>query len=334
MALVDKALVKDTFLTTGTGTVTLVGGTPPTGFRRFAVAYVSLSGSTCHYKMDDGGNTWEEGIGTVTVAAGVATLSRGMTDSSTGAAINWAGGTKNVIVTPPSSGFMFSANNLGEVNAAIALATLGGLPKAGGTMTGALDFSNVIARWNDAIADKIRLFTNYGFGLNASEVTLYMPSNAKLVHRDSAWNGTALAAFVKFPTGGTVKMTFNCAPPTGWSRINVTGERMPKFATASDTPEATGGSWTVSGLTATGNTDGHALTIAQIPSHFHNVTLHAGIGGTPGPAESGTASTGNTEPTSLAGGGGTHSHSLTSVPVSSAGTWRVPYEICVKASFD
>lgn len=114
--------------------------------------------------------------------------------------------------------------------------------------------------------------------------------------------------FVAFPTGGTVKMLFSSAPPSGWTRVNETNQAIIRLATAADTPNASGGS--DSFFDGAWSTVGHTLTESQIPAHTHNVNkLQIGQGG----ANLFTVfqGGGTTDTTSSTGGGGSHSHAMT-----------------------
>lgn len=98
MALIIKDRVKETSTTTGTGAFTLAGAV--TGFRAFSS--VCTTNDTCYYCIEavDASGTptgeWETGLGTYSAAN---TLTRTtFSDSSTGSAINFAAGTKNVYI--------------------------------------------------------------------------------------------------------------------------------------------------------------------------------------------------------------------------------------------
>lgn len=94
MALIVKDRVQETSTTTGTGTLTLAGAI--SGFQTFSSAIGN--GNTTYYTITNG-TDWEVGIGTV--AAG--TLSRDtILSSSTGSAISFSAGVKNVFVTYPA----------------------------------------------------------------------------------------------------------------------------------------------------------------------------------------------------------------------------------------
>ena len=90
--------VKETTTTTGTGTVTLAGAA--TGYTTFTA--VLASGDTTYYVIAGQGTTeWEVGYGTFTTAG--TTLARTtILASSTGAAVNFSAGTKDVWITDPA----------------------------------------------------------------------------------------------------------------------------------------------------------------------------------------------------------------------------------------
>jgi len=90
--------VKDTTVTTGTGTLTL-DASPPTGYRAFGS--VLSSGDTVIYTIEHQTlGEWEVGIGTYTSSG--TTLSRDtiLSSSNSGSATNFSSGTKNVFIAP------------------------------------------------------------------------------------------------------------------------------------------------------------------------------------------------------------------------------------------
>ena len=94
MALIVKDRVQETSTTTGTGTFTLAGAA--SGFQTFSSAIGN--GNTTYYAIV-GGTEWEVGLGTV----GAGTLARTtFIASSTGSAVSFSAGTKNVFCTYPA----------------------------------------------------------------------------------------------------------------------------------------------------------------------------------------------------------------------------------------
>lgn len=105
MAFVVKDRVKETTITTGTGTVTLLGAA--TGFQSFSA--IGNANNTYYCIAGQTGSEWEVGIGTYTSSG--TTLSRDtvLASSNSGSLVNFSAGTKDVFVTYPASYATFSA---------------------------------------------------------------------------------------------------------------------------------------------------------------------------------------------------------------------------------
>jgi len=119
MPIVHADRVKETTTTTGAGTYSLAGAV--TGFRSF----VAGVGSTyqCAYCVENG-TDWEINLGTVADATPDTLTRDALLASSTGSAINWGAGSKNVFAVDPAKvapGIM----HLGTLRLASAGASLG-----------------------------------------------------------------------------------------------------------------------------------------------------------------------------------------------------------------
>jgi hypothetical protein len=98
MPLVIADRVRETTVTTGTGTITLAGAV--TGFQSFSVIG---NGNTTYYTIaGQGTNEWEVGIGTYTASGTTLARTTVLASSNAGALVNFSAGTKDVFVTMPS----------------------------------------------------------------------------------------------------------------------------------------------------------------------------------------------------------------------------------------
>jgi len=100
MSLVISDRVKETTITSGTGSITLTGAVG--GFRPFSSAIGNSN--TTYYAITNSNGEFEVGLGTVT-DAGTDTLSRDtiLSSSNSDSAVNFSAGTKDVFCTLPAS---------------------------------------------------------------------------------------------------------------------------------------------------------------------------------------------------------------------------------------
>lgn len=129
-----------------------------------------------------------------------------------------------------------------------------------------------------------------------------------------------------FPSG--TKLLFGNAPPSGWTRVDASEDRLIKLAKSGETLGTAGGSWTISGFTISG----YSLQIADLPAHNHGLTYTSTIsllGGGALTAVTALATTGlaSSVNTANTGSGTAHTHSI-----SHDGTWRPRYEIWAAAT--
>jgi hypothetical protein len=124
MALVINDRVRETSTTSGTGTLNLAGAV--TGFRTF-VDGIGNSNTTYYAIFEEGTNSFEVGLGTVTDATPDTLARDTVLSNSSGntSKINFSGGTLSVFCTMPASKTVYldsSGNPVGAASAGFALA--------------------------------------------------------------------------------------------------------------------------------------------------------------------------------------------------------------------
>ena len=138
MALVVNDRVKETSTTTGTGTFDLAGAA--TGFQTF-VAGIGDTNTTYYAIFNQGTAEWEVGLGTVTDAATDTLARTTLISSSTGSAVSFTSGTKDVFCTLPASKAVYldgSGNPVNGVTFKEGGTNFTGSLKLGDTTTGTL----------------------------------------------------------------------------------------------------------------------------------------------------------------------------------------------------
>lgn len=136
----------------------------------------------------------------------------------------------------------------------------------------------------------------------------------------SPWRRFAFADEIGELKGKRMLFLEATAPP-GWTQDTSVNDRMLRIVSGEG--GGNGGSWTISGLSASVTVNNHTLSVAQIPSHSHDYVRPEINGGQIMRTHDGHQH-GRLRPTSNTGGGGAHNHSA-SASISSNGTWRPAY---------
>jgi len=185
MALVVNDRVKETSVTTGTGTFTLDGALP--GFETFSTAIGNTN--TTYYSIVNENGEFEVGLGTV----GAGTLSRDtiLSSSNSDAAVTFSAGTKNVFCTLPASKAVIldSSGNI-VANNGSNLTNLNASNLASGTVDNArLDADLAAIGGLTSAADKGIYFTGSG---TASTFDLSSAGRALIDDADASAQRTTL----------------------------------------------------------------------------------------------------------------------------------------------
>lgn len=167
-----------------------------------------------------------------------------------------------------------------------------------------------------------------------------------------------------FP-GGTSMIFRQASAPPGWVQDTSANDRVLRMVSGA-TGGATGGNWTISGITSTVTVAPHVLAYAEMPPHFHNININSGTesaahshGGVPTITGNRASSGGDVftnacvdaaydnftaaenqahfhnvaGPTDTQGGGAAHSHTG-SATIATDGAWRPAYTdviVCTKS---
>tara|TARA_R110000851_G_scaffold189509_5_gene339750 strand:- start:100 stop:2895 length:2796 start_codon:yes stop_codon:yes gene_type:complete len=193
MAFVVADRVKETTTSTGTGSYTLGGAVD--GFQTFSAAV--SNGDTLYYAITDD-EYWEAGLGTYASSGNVLARTTIFSSSNSNNAVNWGAGTKNIFLTYPASKAVVEdvSNNVTIGNNLVVGGTVDGvdiatrnsvltsttttanaaLPKAGGTMSGAIAMGTykITGAGNPTAAQDLTTKT-YVDGIAAAGVVYHSP---------------------------------------------------------------------------------------------------------------------------------------------------------------
>lgn len=134
MALVLKDRVKETSITTGTGTITLDGAVA--GFDSFSVVG---NGNTTYYAIvAQNPGQWEVGVGTYTASGTTLSRTTVLASSNGGAAVDFSAGTKDVFVTYPAGRSVYeNADGVKVAQTAFGAITADSVAMTSGSVTNA-----------------------------------------------------------------------------------------------------------------------------------------------------------------------------------------------------
>lgn len=269
MAFVVADRVRETSSTTGTGVFTLAGAV--IGYQSFSSAIGN--GNTTYYAISNPGvNEWEVGIGTV----GAGTLTRTtVLASSTGTAVSFTAGSKDVFVTYPAEGAVFADNsvtltnktisgasntlsNIGNASLTNSAVTIGSTSVSlGATATTLAGLTSVTATtFNGALS---------GNATTATTATNLAGGAASQIPYQSAAGTTT---FLANGTSGQILRSNGASAPS-WVNLSTLGVSTFSGGTTGLTPSAaTAGDITLAGTLAVANGGTGATTVSAAQTNL------------------------------------------------------------------
>lgn len=269
MAFVVADRVRETSSTTGTGVFTLAGAV--IGYQSFSSAIGN--GNTTYYAISNPGvNEWEVGIGTV----GAGTLTRTtVLASSTGTAVSFTAGSKDVFVTYPAEGVVFADNsvtltnktisgasntlsNIGNASLTNSAVTIGSTSVSlGATATTLAGLTSVTATtFNGALS---------GNATTATTATNLAGGAASQIPYQSAAGTTT---FLANGTSGQILRSNGASAPS-WVNLSTLGVSTFSGGTTGLTPSAaTAGAITLAGTLAVANGGTGATTVSAAQTNL------------------------------------------------------------------
>lgn len=314
MALIVKDRVQETTSTTGTGTLTFTGAV--SGFQTFSAAIGN--GNTTYYSIV-GDNEWEVGIGTVAAN----TLSRDtVLSSSTGSAVSFSAGVKNVFCTYPADKAVTIDGVQTLTNKTLTSPTLTtpalGTPASGTLTNCTFPTLNQNTTGNAATATLAVTATNFS-GIPSGTVMLFIQTSAPTGWTKSTAHDNKALRIVSgtASSGGSVAFTtaFGSQAVTGSVGTSGSTTATNQATTADGSISVTVGAGTLAVGAGTFAVSATTLAESQIPSHLHSANIYYYDGGTmPNFRSSRPLSSQGTTNTNSTGGSGSHTHGLTGSP--------------------
>jgi hypothetical protein len=230
--------------------------------------------------------------------------------SNGGSKVNWATGTRRIGLAPAAAGVMVRRENLAGLSSTSEARTNLGLGSIA-TVNSPVPIANGGTAGTTASGAR----TNLGLGSAATR-------NVGVTTNQIPDVEDADARYGRFASGDKI-LCFQASAPTGWTQDTSQNDKVLRVVSGSGGGSA--GSWTISGLDVIGNTDGTALTVAQMPAHNHLYRSAVSAGTDYPELTKGGTTASSSGAVAAEGDGFAHAHGLAAAGVSSDGSWRPAY---------